>query len=40
MSLEESLCVGCALSGYYVRTAISPGADELAKFIAELPPPQ
>jgi sugar/nucleoside kinase (ribokinase family) len=40
MSLEESLCVGCGLSGYYVRTAISPGAQELAKFIAELPPPQ
>jgi sugar/nucleoside kinase (ribokinase family) len=40
MSLEESLCVGCATSGYYVRTAISPSAIELGKFIAELPAPQ
>jgi sugar/nucleoside kinase (ribokinase family) len=40
MSLEESLCVGVSLSGYYVRTAISPGAKELAEFIKELPPAQ
>lgn len=39
-SLEESLCCGVATSGYYVRTAISPSASELADFIAELPPPQ
>lgn len=39
-SLEESLCTGVATSGYYVRTAISPAATELAKFIAELPDPQ
>ena len=39
-SLQESLCVGVATSGYYVRTAESPTATELADFIAELPPPQ
>jgi sugar/nucleoside kinase (ribokinase family) len=39
-SLEESLCVGVATSGYYVRSAESPGAKELADFIAKLPPPQ
>jgi len=39
-SLEESLCTGVATSGYYVRTAISPDATTLAKFIAELPAPQ
>src|SRR3954470_3454132 len=38
--LQESLCVGVATSGYYVRTAQSPTAAELATFIAELPPPQ
>jgi sugar/nucleoside kinase (ribokinase family) len=38
--IEESLCCGVATSGYYVRTAISPSAAELASFIAELPPPQ
>lgn len=40
MTLEESLCVGVSISGYYVRTAISPGANALAEFIAKLPPPQ
>ncbi len=40
MSLEESLCVGVGTSGYYVRTAISPSAQQLAEFIAELPPSQ
>jgi sugar/nucleoside kinase (ribokinase family) len=39
-SLEESLCVGCATSGYYVRSAESPSAVKLAEFIAHLPPPQ
>lgn len=39
-SLEESLCMGCGTSGYYVRTAESPSAEQLSKFIAELPPPQ
>lgn len=38
--LQESLCVGVATSGYYVRTAQSPAATELADFIAKLPPPQ
>ena len=40
MGLQESLCVGVGTSGYYVRTAQSPSATELANFIAELPPPQ
>jgi sugar/nucleoside kinase (ribokinase family) len=38
--LEESLCCGVATSGYYVRSADSPTADQLAGFIAELPEPQ
>lgn len=38
--LAESLCVGVGTSGYYVRTAQSPTALELADFIAKLPPPQ
>jgi sugar/nucleoside kinase (ribokinase family) len=37
LGLEESLCAGVATSGYYVRTATSPNAIELAGFIAELP---
>jgi len=40
LTLEESLCTGVATSGYYVRTAISPSAKQLAEFIAELPAPQ
>jgi sugar/nucleoside kinase (ribokinase family) len=39
-TLAESLCTGVATSGYYVRSASSPSAMELAEFIAELPPPQ
>ena len=39
-SLEESLCTGCATSGYYVRTAHSPTAVELAEFVKNLPTPQ
>ncbi len=39
-NLEESLCTGVASSGYYVRTAESPTATQLAEFIAKLPPPQ
>ena len=39
-SLEESLCVGVATSGYYVRSAESPTAGQLTEFIAKLPPPQ
>jgi sugar/nucleoside kinase (ribokinase family) len=40
LSLEESLCVGVATSGYYVRTAKSPSAANLVEFIAELPGPE
>jgi sugar/nucleoside kinase (ribokinase family) len=40
MGLQESLCVGVATSGYYVRSAQSPNATQLADFIAELPAPQ
>ena len=39
-ALEESLCCGVATSGYYVRHAESPTAQQLSQFIAELPPPQ
>jgi sugar/nucleoside kinase (ribokinase family) len=39
-TLEESLCTGVATSGYYVRTAISPTAQHLAEFTANLPQPQ
>jgi sugar/nucleoside kinase (ribokinase family) len=38
--LAESLCTGVATSGYYVRTAESPTGEQLAQFIAELPPAQ
>jgi sugar/nucleoside kinase (ribokinase family) len=38
--LEESLCTGVATSGYYVRTAESPSARQLAEFVGELPAPQ
>jgi len=40
MDLEESLCVGVSTSGYYVRTAESPSAIQLAEFVANLPAPQ
>ncbi len=40
LTLEESLCTGVATSGYYVRSAESPTADQLAEFIANLPAPQ
>jgi sugar/nucleoside kinase (ribokinase family) len=40
LDLEESLCAGCATSGYYVRQAQSPSAVELARFAAELPSPE
>ena len=39
-TLEESLCTGCGTSGYYVRTAHSPSAVELAEFVCDLPNPQ
>jgi sugar/nucleoside kinase (ribokinase family) len=38
--LRESLCTGCATSGYYVRSGESPSAIELSEFIAHLPAPQ
>jgi sugar/nucleoside kinase (ribokinase family) len=40
LGLEQSLCAGVASSGYYVRTAHSATADELAGFIEELPAPE
>lgn len=40
LNLNESLCVGTATSGFYVRTASSPSAAQLAEFIADLPAPQ
>lgn len=40
MGLEESLCAGVASSGYYVRSARSATAGELADFIADLPAPE
>jgi sugar/nucleoside kinase (ribokinase family) len=39
-SLSECLCIGCATSGYYVRSGRSPQSTELANFIEKLPPPQ
>ena len=39
-TLEESLCVGVGISGYYVRSGISPTATQLAEFLADLPAPQ
>jgi hypothetical protein len=38
--LEESLCTGVATSGYYVRSAQSPTAQQLSEFVANLPAPQ
>jgi len=40
LGLEESLCAGVASSGYYVRTARSATAAELAGFVADLPGPE
>jgi sugar/nucleoside kinase (ribokinase family) len=40
LSLEESLCAGVGTSGYYVRSAQSPSAAQLAEFIADLPAPE
>jgi len=39
-SLQESLCLGVATSGYYVRTAQSPTAQQLVEFTCTLPAPQ
>jgi sugar/nucleoside kinase (ribokinase family) len=40
MDLEESLCIGVATSGFYVRSAQSPSCQDLAQFVAELPAPE
>ena len=40
LNLEESLCMGTATSGYYVRNAASPSQKQLAEFMAALPAPQ
>lgn len=40
LDLIECLCTGVGTSGYYVRTALSPSATDLAGFISELPAPQ
>ena len=40
LSLEESLCSGVGTSGYYVRSAQSPSATQLADFVADLPAPE
>jgi sugar/nucleoside kinase (ribokinase family) len=40
MNINESLCVGTATSGFYVRTGVSPSATQLAEFIGELPAPE
>jgi len=37
MGLAESLCVGTATSGFYVRNAISPTQGELVDFMRDLP---
>ena len=39
-ALEESLCMGVAASGYYVRHAAAPTGEQLVEFIAHLPAPQ
>jgi sugar/nucleoside kinase (ribokinase family) len=36
LSLEESLQIGVATSGYYVRNASSPGRLQLVEFLREL----
>jgi hypothetical protein len=40
MDLEQSLCIGAATSGYYVRNARSATGKQLAEFIENLPEPQ
>jgi sugar/nucleoside kinase (ribokinase family) len=40
LSLAESLCAGVGTSGYYVRSAVSPTAGQLAEFVGKLPGPQ
>jgi len=40
LPLVQCLCSGCATSGFYVRSAASPSAGELAAFINDLPDPE
>jgi len=40
LPLDQSLAVGTAASGYYVRHAVSPALDELATFLEALPEPE
>jgi hypothetical protein len=40
LDLEESLCTGVGMSGYYVRTADSPSITQLAEFISSMPAPE
>ncbi|MHC4995024.1 MAG: carbohydrate kinase family protein [Planctomycetota bacterium] len=40
LSIEQSLCTGCATSGYYVRNAGSPTLAALADFCDDLPAPE
>ncbi|HEY0866174.1 MAG TPA: hypothetical protein VGE01_02280 [Fimbriimonas sp.] len=40
MGVAESLCLGTATSGYYVRTAVSPSGEQLVPFLRRLPEPE
>ncbi len=40
LDLDESLALGCAASGAYVRDAQSPSARRLVAFLNDLPPPR
>jgi sugar/nucleoside kinase (ribokinase family) len=40
LDLAQTLCLGTAVSGYYVRNAASPNAQQLADFCEHLPEPQ
>ena len=40
LPLEECLAVGCAVSGAYVRDALSPDLDRVIAFLRSLPLPE
>lgn len=40
LTLVQALCLGTATSGYYVRHAASPSAEELAGFLEAMPDPE
>jgi sugar/nucleoside kinase (ribokinase family) len=40
MPVAESLCLGTATSGYYVRSAVSPSGSQLVPFLRALPEPE